>query len=307
MPLILDAGDTFFASPVLAAGNVVGDKKQAEGLLIGYETVGCDVLNVGGFDLAAGLDFLISLKERTSIPFISSNLTHENGELIFPSHHILEQNGFTIGVVGISNNVPEHIKDVKKLPYAETAKNVIDKIKSQVDFIVLLANVKRNNVKTIAEDIPNADYIFLSRDTQRSRPGSKQPEGGPYMYSSGIQGKYLTVVEILLQDPSLPIVDISTAKGKISSITRRLKKLQEKDPNRTIEEIYADKPNVLKLVGDYRQQLVKYETIMNDAVNTSIYKSIPLDKNVGENNEVLAFVDETLASCNALRKKAIIP
>jgi hypothetical protein len=127
------------------------------------------------------------------------------------------------------------------------------------------------------------------------------------MYSSGIQGKYLTVVEISLQDPSLPIVDISTAKGKISSITRRLKKLQEKDPNRTIEEIYADKPNVLKLVGDYRQQLVKYETIMNDAVNTSIYKSIPLDKKVGENNEVLAFVDETLASCNALRKKAIIP
>ena len=61
MPLILDAGDTFFASPVLAAGNVVGDKKQAEGLLIGYETVGCDVLNVGGFDLAAGLDFLTSL------------------------------------------------------------------------------------------------------------------------------------------------------------------------------------------------------------------------------------------------------
>jgi 2',3'-cyclic-nucleotide 2'-phosphodiesterase (5'-nucleotidase family) len=307
MPLILDAGDTFFTSPVLAAGNVVGDKRQAEGLLKGYETVGCDVLNVGGFDLAAGLDFLISLKESTSIPFISSNLIHENGELIFPSHHILIQNGFSIGVVGISNNVPEHIKDVKKLPYAETAINVIDKIKSQVDFIVLLANVERKNVKSIADDIPNADYIFISRDIQRTRPEMTQSENGPFVYASGIQGKYLTMVEIDMYDPSQPITNISEANGRINSINRRFKRLQQKDPNKPFEEIYADKPNVLRLITDYNQQLVKYETIMNDAVNTSIYKSIPLDKNVGENNEVLAFVDETLASCNALRKKAIIP
>jgi 2',3'-cyclic-nucleotide 2'-phosphodiesterase (5'-nucleotidase family) len=303
--LILDAGDTFFASPVLVAGNVDADKKQAEGLLTGYETVGCDVLNVGGFDLAAGLDFLLSLKEMTSIPFISSNLTYENGELIFPSHHILEQNGFFIGVVGVSNNVPEHIKDVKKLPYAETAKIIINEIKSQVDFVVLLANVKRNNARTIADDIPNADYIFLSRDTQRTRPGTKQSDNGPYVYGSGNQGKYLTVVEIDINDPGQPIIDISTMKFKIPSMNKRIERLQSKEPDKSLEEIYADKPNVLKLVANYKQQLSKFETIMKDAVNTTIYESIPLGKNVGENNEVLAFVDETLASCNALRQKKI--
>lgn len=303
--MILDAGDTFFASPVLVAGNVDADKKQAEGLLTGYETVGCDVLNVGGFDLAAGLDFLLSLKEMTSIPFISSNLTYENGELIFPSHHILEQNGFFIGVVGVSNNVPEHIKDVKKLPYAETAKIIINEIKSQVDFVVLLANVKRNNARTIADDIPNADYIFLSRDTQRTRPGTKQSDNGPYVYGSGNQGKYLTVVEIDINDPGQPIIDISTMKFKIPSMNKRIERLQSKEPDKSLEEIYADKPNVLKLVANYKQQLSKFETIMKDAVNTTIYESIPLGKNVGENNEVLAFVDETLASCNALRQKKI--
>jgi len=284
---------------------VDADKKQAEGLLTGYETVGCDVLNVGGFDLAAGLDFLLSLKEMTSIPFISSNLTYENGELIFPSHHILEQNGFFIGVVGVSNNVPEHIKDVKKLPYAETAKIIINEIKSQVDFVVLLANVKRNNARTIADDIPNADYIFLSRDTQRTRPGTKQSDNGPYVYGSGNQGKYLTVVEIDINDPGQPIIDISTMKFKIPSMNKRIERLQSKEPDKSLEEIYADKPNVLKLVANYKQQLSKFETIMKDAVNTTIYESIPLGKNVGENNEVLAFVDETLASCNALRQKKI--
>ena len=304
-PLIMDAGDTFFASPVLAAPNAVADKKQAEGLLTGYETVGCDVFNVGGFDLAAGLEFLQSLKESTSIPFISSNLTHENGDLIFNSHHILEQNGFKIGVVGVTNNVPDHINDVKKLPYAESAIQVIDEIRSQVDFVVLLANIKRKNAKTFAEDIPNADYIFLSRDTQRTRPEKTQSENGPYVYASGNQGKFLTMVEIDVNDPSHPITNITEANGRITAINRRIEKLQNKDPGKPLEEIYADKPNVLKLITDYNQQLIKYETIMNDAVNTTIYESIPMDKKVGENDELLAFVDETLATCNALRKKKV--
>ncbi len=182
---------------------------------------------------------------------------------------------------------------------------MIAEIESHVNFVVLLANLHRKQIKGLVQNFPGADYIFISRDTQLSRPESKQPEGGPYMYSSGIHGKYLTIVEISLQDPSLPIVDISTAKGKISSINRRLKKLQEKDPNRTIEEIYADKPNVLKLVSDYRQQLVKYETIMADAINTTQYESIPLSKAVGEDAELLAFVDEAFATCSTIRKKNI--
>ena len=218
---------------------------------------------------------------------------------------LLENNGFRVGVIGVSDLIPAHIIDVKKRPFVETANKVIAEIESQVDFVVLLANVQRKEINGLAQNFPGADYIFISRDTKRSRPESKQPEGGPYIYNSGIQGKYLTVVEISLQNPRLPIVDISMANGKISSITRRLMQLQKKDPDNTLEEIYADKPNVLKLVGDYRQQLVKYETIMAEAVNTTNYESIALSKSVGEDAELLAFVDETLATCNALRKKTI--
>lgn len=304
-PIIIDAGDTFFASAILANRNAEGDMLQAKGLLQGYEKIGCDALNVGGFDLAAGKDFLMSLSEGSSIPFISANLTDTNDNLLFPDFTIVENNGFKIGVTGVSDLIPDHIKDVKKRPYIEAANNVIAEMKSQVDFIVLLANVHRKNNEELSQNFPDADYIFVSRNTQRSRPETKQPEGGPYMYSSGNQGKYLTIVEIALNDPSQPIMDISAAKGKISSISRRLNKLQEKDPTKTIEDIYADKPNVLKLVGDYRKQLLKYESIMADAINTTKFHSVALSKTVGEDSEILAFVDETLATCSALRKKPI--
>ena len=303
--MILDAGDAFFASAVLANRNAEGDKLQAKGLLQGYATIGCDALNVGGFDLAAGKDFLMSLAEGSSIPFISANLTDTENNLLFPPFTIVENNGFKVGVTGVSDLIPDHIKDVKKRPYIEAANNVIAEMKSQVDFVVLLANVHRNKFKGLAEKFPNVDYIFISRDTQRTRPEIKQEEGGPYVYSSGNQGKYLSVVEIELLNQHEPIMDISAAEGKIKSITKRLKKLQDKDPEKSLEEIYADKPNVLKLVEDYRQQLVKYETIMADAVNTTKYESVALSKKVGEDSELLTFVDETLASCNALRKKPI--
>lgn len=301
----MDAGDTFFSSAVLASQNADGDKLQAKGLLQGYEKIGCDALNVGGFDIAAGKDFLMSLAHGSSIPFISANLTDSNDNLLFPSHIIIENNGFKIGVTGFSNLIPAHVNDVNKRPYVEAINKVISDIESQVDFVVLLANIERKKVNSLAEKFPDADYIFISRDTQRTRPAVKQVDGGPYLYSSGVQSKYVTVVNISLNDVRQPIIDISTAKGKISSITQRIERLQKKDPDRTIEELYADKPNVLKLVSDYRQQLVKYETIMADAINTTQYESIPLSNVVGEDAELLAFVDETLATCSALRKKNI--
>ena len=278
---------------------------QAKGLLFGYEKIGCDALNVGGFDFAAGKDFLLALAKDSSIPFISANLTDLENVLLFPPYTIVEKNGFKIGVTGVSNLIPEHVKDVQKRPYVETANQVIAELKSKVDFVVLMANVQRKHVQGLTQLIPDADYIFISRDIQRTRPEIKQEEGGPYVYSSGNQGKYLSVIEIALNNQHDPIVDISAAEGKIKSISKRLKTLQEKDPAKTIEEIYADKPNVLKLVKDYRQQLEKYEVIMNDAVNTTKYESVALSRKIGEDDELLAFVDETLASCSAMRKKPI--
>jgi len=269
----LDAGDAFFASAILANQNADGDKLQAKGLLQGYEKIGCDALNVGGFDLAAGKEFLMSLSEGSSIPFISANLTDTNDNLLFPAQVIIERSGFKIGVTGFSDLIPQHIDDVKKRPYVESVNKVIAEMKSAVDYVVLLANVERKKVNGLVANFPDADYIFISRDTQRTRPTIKQVDGGPYVYST--------------------------------SINQRLEKLQKKDPVRTIEEMYADKPNVLKLISDYRQQLVKYETIMADAINTTQYESIPLSKAVGEDAELLAFVDETLATCSALRKKNI--
>lgn len=289
----------------MAAENIAGDKLQAEGLLRGYNLIGCDVLNIGGYDLAAGMEFLKSLSEKSKITFISANLVDENNRPYFNGYKIIEKNGIKIGVVGITNHVPDHVKNVKALPYVDAAKQVIDKLKSQVKYVVLLANLNSNDSKNLTNEFPEVDYIFLSRDTQRTRQEQGQNEQGPFVYSSGDQGKFLTMVKIDIKNHKKPLINITEANSRVSSLKSRLNRLQEKEPQKKLEEIYSDQPNVLSLITDYRQQLLKYETILKEAVNTTNFESIPMDKNIGEDPEILKFVDETLASCNALRKKPI--
>lgn len=302
-PIIIDAGDAFFASFVLAANNMEADKLQAKALMQGYEKIGCDALNIGGFDLAAGVDFIHTLKEEVSFPFISANLTDTTDQLLFPPYTIIEKYGFKFGIVGVTNQIPSQIGYVKKRPYKEAGNSMIAELRQKVDYVVLLANIQNIQTKTIAADFPDANYIFLSHDTKKTRPTSKQAENGPYVYGSGIQGKYLTIVELNIHNTVDPIIDISAPKEKLLSINRRLDKFQKKDPTKSPEEIYAGKPNVLKLIKDYREQSVKYETILANAVNTTEFRTIPLSKKVGEDPELLAFVNKTLATCKSMRRK----
>ena len=60
-PIILDAGDALFAHPKYSLESLPGVKYKAKAFLEGYEKIGCDALNIGEYDLAAGYKFLKSL------------------------------------------------------------------------------------------------------------------------------------------------------------------------------------------------------------------------------------------------------
>jgi 2',3'-cyclic-nucleotide 2'-phosphodiesterase (5'-nucleotidase family) len=73
-PIILDVGDALFTRPQYSLLEIPSVKYQAKAFLEGYEKIGCDALNIGEYDLAAGYNFLKSLEENSKIPFISANL-----------------------------------------------------------------------------------------------------------------------------------------------------------------------------------------------------------------------------------------
>jgi len=295
-----------FNSAVVTEVNEQADKLRAKAILSGYERIGCHVVNVGGFDLAAGMAYLQQIVDSTKIPFISANIIDsKSGDLIFPPHHIITEGGVTIGVIGLTNLIPTHIRDIQTSDFIKTGEAQIAELRPQVDIIVVLANVNRDKNKVMNEAFTDADYIFLSRNTIRTRPGTKQPINGPFTYGSNIQGKYLAQVDLNITALDSPIVDISNMQAQLDNIDRQLKRFQDKDPNTPLEKIYFDQPRILKLIDEFNQKRKTYEYDLQTAQNTSGYTSVALSRKIGDDEAILAYVTDILGQCEVLKKHKV--
>ena len=138
------------------------------------------------------------------------------------------------------------------------------------------------------EEFIDADYIFVSRNTTRTRPGTEQPLQGPFTYGSNIQGKYLAQIDINLTKVDSPLVDVSSMHTQIDNIDKRLERFQNKDPKKSMEDIYADQPRIIKLIDELRTNREAYENNIQLAKNTSSYKSVSLSRKIDDDQEMLA-------------------
>jgi len=302
--LILDAGDALFSTFVLTKETEAESRLKAEAIAYGFQKFGADVLNVGGFDLAKGYEYLRQLADSLTLPYISANLIDATtGELVFPAYKIIAKGGLRVGIIGLTDLLPPTAKELKSKDIIETGKQLIEELKLQTDIIVMLVNVKRSQVENITNAFADADYIFTSRTTYRTRPGTNQLDEGPLVYASGNQGKYLSRVDLTILNPDSGIADISRIKARLNVIDRRLASLQKRDPDKTLEEIYAAKPNLLKMIARYREDKVKLEKELQSATNRSLFTSIALSKKIKDEPEMLAHVDTVLAECEKVKPK----
>ena len=279
------------------------DILRAKAVIKGYETIGCDVVNVGGFDLAAGLEYLQQVIDSTNIPFISANIIDSRtNQKLFPPHHIIENDGISIGIIGLTNLIPSHTDKVKVEDFITVGKAQIDELRNKVDIVVVLANVNRDKNEEMNEEFIDADYIFVSRNTTRTRPGTEQPLQGPFTYGSNIQGKYLAQIDINLTKVDSPLVDVSSMHTQIDNIDKRLERFQNKDPKKSMEDIYADQPRIIKLIDELRTNREAYENNIQLAKNTSSYKSVSLSRKIDDDQEMLAYVNDVLQQCEKVTK-----
>ncbi len=273
---------------------MTAEKYKAEKTLEGYEMIGCDVINIGSKDFAAGLPFLRSLEDSTSIPFISANIIdNATGELCFDPYVLLEKAPFTVGVIGVTKFLPPTEKDVRVTDYFTAGNTYINELKEKADIIIMLVTADRRDRAKVIKEFPKADYIFLSRDLSKVHDKDMR-EATPFLFTSNKQGKYLSVVDLTIADVDSPIVDVTKMAKKIETMGRRLENYQKMDPDKTMEELYADKPAKLKQIQDIQKEKFDTETSIKLVPNRSAYKSVSMNKNVGEDDEMLKFVKKSL-------------
>ena len=301
-PLILDAGDLFFTTPDLHDSNRVSEKYRASVILMGYEQIGCDAINVGQYEFGGGEQFLIETASTTQIPFISANLINtQTNQLLFNPYIIIEREGLKIGVIGLTNLLPKTIKNIRADDYITVGKSMIKKIKDKVDIIVMLVNANRTDQKTLTKEFKEANLIFTSGSTTLTRPMMNQPEKGPYLFSTGRESRYLNVTDISLKNKTDPIINISFLEASQQYNQRKLDRLQDTVPDKTLEDTYKGQENILSLIEKSKTTIIQADAQLKEAVNTLIFKNVALDSKIIDDQEVLEFVSNSLATCNQLK------
>ena len=303
-PVILDAGDLFFSTPELNDSNRVSEQFRANAILKGYGKIGCDAINVGHYELSAGLEFLLESARKSTIPFISANLRDaDTYKLLFEPYLLIQRQGLTIGVVGLTNLVPDTTSAVVMEDYLAAGRRAIDRIRGRVDVVVVLVNSERKSYGVLPQEFPKADLIYTSGSTMMTRPMMKQAEEGPYLYSSGREGRYLNVTDLNIVDKKKPLVNVSYLQENMKYTRRKLDRLGDADPEKALEEIYAGQKNVLNTISQGRAGIARATTTLESAVNTLHFQNAAMDKSIKDDTDMAAFVSQSLTTCSGLIKK----
>jgi len=300
-PVILDAGDALFESNIIMKQNLAASKFKAKSLIDGYEVIGYEAVNVGGFDLSAGYEFLKTISDSTSIPFVSANLfDKKSGKRVFEPYIIIERPPFKVGIIGVTNLLPEKVTELAMENYLQVGKSFIDKLKRKADIIVMLVNAEKKERSKIKKEFADADYIFLSREIQKTRQSQAQG-AAPLIYSPGKQGKYLAVIDLTIVNLDSPLVDVSYFKKKVKNAETRIANYKKKEPEKSFEKIYANQPNILRNIDVLRQQKQAAYNQLNRAINQSEFKLVSMDKKIGDDLDMLAFIDHVFKKENEIK------
>ena len=69
-------------------------------------------------------------------------------------------------------------------------------------------------------------------------------------------------------------------------------RLQAKDPSISLEELYANQPNVLSLIEKYQKEATELGISLAGHQNRSTFFSIPLSPTIPDDKEVAAFIQD---------------
>ena len=148
--MILDAGEVLFDSPIVLDNTRSADEYKARNIIKGYEEIGCNAINIGGYELAGGVKFLQSIMDSTDIPFISANLRNKStGKLFTDPYVIVDREPFRIGIIGLTNLLKDGNKYIVMDDIYESGKKYMKEIRRKADLVVILVNADKKEKQVV--------------------------------------------------------------------------------------------------------------------------------------------------------------
>lgn len=258
---VLTAGPTFFMDPDLTPDKRAQDITRAEALAAALKQVGLFALAPAKNDYAAGdaeLEKLVSLSGGAQL---FANRTTPPSPM---TSRVLDAKGMKVGVIGVSGLAADFAVPGVTVESAENdVKAEAKKLAaSGADVIVLLASMKRGEVKRIADAVPELTIMVVGAPEQRgeanTKPSSPESVNDVLVVETANHLQTVTIVDFFKRPTPGKFVDgTGAAQGKRrEELTRRIQELREKiadwERGGTVSatDIAARKADVRKLEDD---------------------------------------------------------
>jgi hypothetical protein len=198
--LVLDGGSLLFKSNSVNKRLVEQAKITAKGIIKAYNLIGYDAVGVSSWDLAAGLDFLLEIKENSKFDWLSANIINKtNGKPLFKPTISRNIGNIKVGVVGLTNQLPANSKLINKnteiKPWQDALPAIINGLTRDHDFIILLTSLSFRECRKIAKFYPAINLIIQAKNSAAGQPPINLTETTA-MVSTGKKGKYIGMMNI---------------------------------------------------------------------------------------------------------------
>ena len=96
--------------------------------------------------------------------------------------------------------------------------------------------------------------------------------------------------------------DITELKLREDFISRQIDRMKKNDPSKSLKELFSNDPLMLERAEKIKQTLDETKRELAGATNTSRFSFPPMDKNLGDEPEMLGMITQTISECNQLAK-----
>ncbi|MBI5416844.1 hypothetical protein HZA55_02700 [Candidatus Poribacteria bacterium] len=232
---LLDAGGFFAGTKFdLYIEGEVKDKARTLANINAMQLMNYDAVAIGDDEFIWGLDFLKN-NLINKIPTVSCNLFYADGTSVTSPYKILEKNGISIGVIGVTSpdllqNNSDLIDKIKvENPIISTQKTV-EKIRMNVDYIVVLSHLGENSSIELTNKIKNIDLVINSH--KRNSIGDFGNFNETLFTQFTYQGKSIGSIDVNIKNSQKP-----------SSIYKNIPVTQEIEEDDKMKEILNNYEN----------------------------------------------------------------
>lgn len=218
-------------------------------MLLGY-----DVVNLGEWDFVYGARFLLEMRNKYQIPFVSANVYDVESGKPFVEPYLIKRlddkkslgsnfGELKVGIFGLTMKNPRLTRadrtnkgrHLAAQDPIESARSVMKILKKEADLIICLAHIGPQQARTLAKEVPGIDVIIVGHGGRRQ--GTPLLVGETRIVQAGNKGQYVGDLTLYLDEDR----KIIGHKGILAPL----------------DASYKDDPKLASLVAEYKTKVSK--------------------------------------------------